>query len=253
MIVSIGVISAVTDCTFTNIGTTMTLDADCTTDATISVTDGFTLDGNGYTITAVDPSGGHFLGAVIKNAGATAYVTNLGVATNGLANVCDGGDNRLRGIMFEGASGSITNSVVNDINQGLSGCQEGNAIEVRNAPFDGTHPGTVTVEVSHNTINNYQKTGVVANGDVDVNVNHNTITGLGPVNYIAQNGIQLGFFSKGEVTDNVVSGNYYTGEFWSSAGLLFYSVYPKEITKRHNILDGNQAGQLTANANAAWI
>lgn len=38
---------AVTDCTFTTVGTTITLDADCTTDATILIPNGFTLDGAG--------------------------------------------------------------------------------------------------------------------------------------------------------------------------------------------------------------
>ena len=37
---------------------TMTLTADITTDTTIIVPDGYTLDGNGYTITAVDVAGG---------------------------------------------------------------------------------------------------------------------------------------------------------------------------------------------------
>ena len=87
---------AATTCTFTTVGSTMTLDADCTTDATITIPDGFTLNGNGHTITALDPSGGHFLGAVVKNAGGTANVTNLTVTASGLQNVCDGGDNRLR-------------------------------------------------------------------------------------------------------------------------------------------------------------
>src|SRR6266540_3206520 len=81
--------SATTTCTFTTSAATMTLDADCTTDQTILVQDGFTLDGAGHTITAVDPAGGHFVGAVVKNGGTTAHVTNLGVTASGLANVCD--------------------------------------------------------------------------------------------------------------------------------------------------------------------
>ncbi len=51
---------ATTTCTFTTSGFTNTLDADCTTDETILVPNGFTLDGAGHTITAQDPSGGHF-------------------------------------------------------------------------------------------------------------------------------------------------------------------------------------------------
>src|SRR5947208_82886 len=129
--------SATTTCVFITVGTTMTLVADCMTDSTIFVPNGFTLDGNGHKITAVDPPLDHFRGAVVKNLGTSANVVNLIVTASSLANVCDAGDDRLRGILFDGASGSITNNNVIDINQGISGCQEGNGIEVRNAPFDG--------------------------------------------------------------------------------------------------------------------
>ena len=209
--VAVSFVLATTTCIFTTFGTTMTLNGDCTTDATILVPDGFTFDGAGHTITAVNPSSGHFVGAVVKNAGATANVKNLRVTASGLANVCDGGADRLRGIMFESASGSINNNVVTNINQGASGCQEGNAIEVRNEPFDGTHPNTKTVTMNNNVVTNYQKTGILANGDVNVLVANNVVTGAGPVNYIAQNGIQLGFGATGEVRGNTISNNFYTG------------------------------------------
>lgn len=159
---------AATNCTLTTVGSTMTLDGDCTSDATIFIPDSMTLDGDGHTITAVDPPGGHFLGAVVRNAGSTAHVTNLTVTTSGLANVCDAAGNRLRGILFESASGTITNNTVHNVNQGASGCQEGNGIEVRNPPFDGTHPSTKTVTITGNVVTKYQKTGIVANGDVEV-------------------------------------------------------------------------------------
>jgi len=47
---------------------TMTLTANITTDTTIVVPDGYTLDGKGFTITAVDgPTGTSFEGAVVQN------------------------------------------------------------------------------------------------------------------------------------------------------------------------------------------
>ena len=231
---------AATDCTFTTSGTTMYLDADCTTDETIFIPDGFTLDGQGHTITAEDPPAGHFTGAVVQNGGATAHVTKLVVTTTGLANVCEGGDDRLRGIMFDGASGSITLNTVADINKGASGCQEGNAIEVRNAPFDGTHPNTQYVQVTHNVVEDYQKTGVLANGDVRVDVTENTISGLSPVPFIAQNGIQLGFGATGNVMRNHVDGNWFTGANWSSSGILMFEV--NDVSIHHNTVVENQIG-----------
>ncbi len=157
------------------------------------------------------------------NGGATAYVKNLTVTVSGLANVCDGGADRLRGIMFEGASGSITHNAILDLNQGASGCQEGNAIEVRNAPFDGTHPDTQVVEIANNRIDDFQKTGIVANGDVSVNIHLNRIADSATQAYLAANSIQVGFGATGSVTGNVVEGNQWLGasNFAASAILIF--------------------------------
>jgi hypothetical protein len=208
-------------CAFTTAGTTMTLVADCTTSETILIPDGFTLDGADHTITAVDPEApGHFLGAVVRNGGASAIVTNLTVTASGLTDACDEGDDRLRGILLDGASGSITNNTVTGVRQGPSGCQEGNSIEVRNAPFDaaGTDLG---VTISGNVVSSYQKTGILANGSVAATITGNTITGAGPVGYIAQNGVQVGFGATAVVKDNTVSGNSYTGADVACGILLF--------------------------------
>ena len=66
-----GAAAAATPCTFTTnaANKTMTLNADITTDTTIMVPDGYTLNGNGHTITAVDGTGGAFDGAVVENEG----------------------------------------------------------------------------------------------------------------------------------------------------------------------------------------
>src|SRR5205085_6845843 len=196
-------------CSFSTSGRTKTLLADCTTDHSINVPDGFTLNGAGHTITAVDPFAGHFVGGVIQNGGASANVSDVRITTDNLnPNACDAGANRLRGILFDGASGSITGNEVVELNQGISGCQEGNAIEVRNF---GSSPTTSRVLIDSNTVTNYQKTGIVANGNVDATITDNTVTGGAPLNYIARNGIQVGFGATGMVKRNTVSGNSYTG------------------------------------------
>src|SRR3954468_9574982 len=89
-------------CTTTTTGKTMTLNADCTTTTSIIVPDGMTFDGAAHTITAVDPAGGHFKGGVIQNAGPKANVTNVKITTANLSDSCDGGADRLRGILFDG-------------------------------------------------------------------------------------------------------------------------------------------------------
>src|SRR5688572_21889769 len=125
----------ITGASFTGPATARKLVADCRTGVTITVPAGTTLNGNGNTIVAFDPPGG-FKGAVVRNATAGSVnvtVTNLTVDTENLtdANGCQAGNDRLRGIMFDDASGKILNNTVLHINKGPSGCQEGNAIEVR--------------------------------------------------------------------------------------------------------------------------
>ena len=180
------------------------------------------------------------------NGGTTASVIDLNVTASGLANVCDGGNGRLRGILFDGASGSITGNTVTGVRQGLSGCQEGNAIEVRNGPFAG-ETGSVTVgpdvnvTISGNTVRNYQKNGITVNGSVVANVLTNVITGDGPITYIAQNGIQIGFGGTATVRSNTVSGNNYTPTTDTACGLLLYRA--DGVKASANSISSNEVNQ----------
>jgi len=223
------------DCSFSESGNIITLLADCTTDQTILVPTGKTLDGNGHSITAVDPSGGHFLGAVVQNAGTSANVNNLTVTASSLATACDAFPDSLAGIRLDGASGSITNNTVTGIQQGSGGdgCQEGDAIEVRN-----TATGTPSVTVTGNTVSAYQKTGILVNGPLAAVVTGNTITGYGPVGFIAQNGIQVSRGATAQVTDNTISNNFYTPESDYACGLIIYQADGVKVGK--NSFIGNE-------------
>lgn len=227
-------------CAVNNNGSSYTLLADCTTTQTLLLPNGYTLNGAGFSITATDPVGGHFLGAVVKNGGATAHVTNVTITALGLANVCDGGDDRLRGILFDGAGGSITNTTVTGVRQGLSGCQEGNAIEVRNAPFDKTG-SDLAVSITNNTVSNYQKNGITANGSVAATITGNLITGDGPVTYIAQNGLQVGFGATAVVNNNRVAGNNYTPASFVACGFLIFQADGIRASK--NVFANNERDQ----------
>jgi parallel beta helix pectate lyase-like protein len=224
-------------CVFATDGTTMTMTllADCTTDHTILVTDGFTLDGAGHKITAVDPAGGHFVGAVVMNGGALANVRNVEITSAGLADICDADSARLRGILFDNAAGEITNVNVHGVRQGLSGCQEGNAIEARNF---ASNPVTRLVTVSNSAVSDYQKNGITVNGAVSGTITGNTVTGDGPVSYIAQNGIQVGFGGSALLRGNTVSGNYYTPESDVACGILFFEA--SGVKQQANTLFANE-------------
>jgi hypothetical protein len=232
--------SADSDCIWGKNDATMTvlLVGNCEEDQTVTIPDGYTLNGMGFTVTVVDPIGGHFIGPVIRNVGNSAYVKNITIVTSSLTNVCDSGDARLRGILFDGASGWITDTVILGLNQGQSGCQEGNAIEVRN--LDGTSPGRTNVVISGNIIDDYQKTGIVANGNVFVEIFDNYVSGFGPISFIAQNGIQLGYGATGSIHDNDVRDNYYSADGWISAGLLFFDVNAPDIKMFRNTMRDNQ-------------
>ena len=243
--------SAMTDCVFTFADSTMSLQGDCTTDETISVMDGYTLNGNHYTITAHDPSGGHFVGGVVENGGTVAHVTKLTLDTANLSNVCDAGDSRLRGIMFEGASGSITHTNVLNINQGASGCQEGNAIEVRNSPFDGTHPNTQSVEIAHNNLEAWQKTGIVCNGDVACHIHKNFVGESATQNDLAANSIQIGFGGAGTIEQNHVGGNQWLGTTnYAATALLLYLPADGLTIQRNNIGGNSDVGVFLIGDNA---
>lgn len=234
-------------------GTTLQLTANYTTTETITIPDGYTLDGRGYTITAEDPGGGHFTGAVVTNAGSSAYVKDLTVTAYQLTNACDAGGNRLRGIMFEGASGAITHCTVIGINQGPSGCQEGNAIEVRNAPFDGSHPNTQTVEIAHNNIQDYQKGGIICNGDVNVNIHHNAVGASATQQNLAANSIQLGFGAIGEVKHNRIDGNQWLGASnYVATAILLYLPSDGSVVSLNNISGNSDVGLYAYGENGTY-
>ena len=128
----------------------MSLVADCTTDTTIGVEDGWTLDGKGFTITAVDvPAGTAFTGAVVQNDGTAMNVKNLKI---------EGGDPNncvaiFNGVAFMNAGGSIKNVTLNNIGQ-TTGCQSGRAIIVENT--DGVAPRR-SVAIENNTVSALQQ------------------------------------------------------------------------------------------------
>lgn len=233
-------------CPVSDDGSTLTLLADCTTDHTLLVPNGYTFDGNGHTITAIDPGAGHFLGAILANAGTTANVRHVTLTTSGLMDACDGGAGALRGILLDGASGSISNNTVQRLEQGAdgqSGCQEGNAIDVRNTA--GT--GQPSVTISGNTVSGYQKTGILATGSVAASITNNTVTGDGAIAYIAQNGIQISDGATATLTANTVSANNYTPPKVTACGLLLFKAGGVSASKNgisslksDNTISGNE-------------
>jgi hypothetical protein len=160
------------------------------------------------------------------------------------------------GIVNNGANVTIQNSTVYDIGETpLNGDQHGVGIYFA---FGTKATGNIT----GNVLWNYQKGGIVVNSLPKVNISNNTVIGQGPVSYIAQNGIQLGYGGEGTISNNLIVGNSYTGAGQTdSAGILYFggacngAGTPNSInsTISGNTLVGNDIGiymsDLDANCN----
>ena len=120
------------------------------------------------------------------------------------------------GIVNNGGQVDVMNSTISEIGERpFNGTQHGVAIYWA---FQSSAKGNI----NGNTIWNYQKGGIVVNGpNASANILQNTVIGLGPVDFIAQNGIQAGYGANTQIQQNIVSGNSYTGaNFASSGGIL---------------------------------
>jgi hypothetical protein len=129
------------------------------------------------------------------------------------------------GVVNDAAAVDVTNSTISNIGDSpFSGAQHGVAITYTtfhdNAlPATGSASGTI----SGNTISLYQKGGITVSGaGAFANVLNNGVTGLGPIDFIAQNGIQVSFGASAVLRGNSVSGNDYTPKDTIACGILLF-------------------------------
>jgi hypothetical protein len=150
------------------------------------------------------------------------------------------------GVVVDRTHVDITNSSIHDIGETpFDGTQHGVGVLYTTVHQDGNDQGAASGTLSGSTIPRYQKNGVVVSGDrAAVTVQNNTVTGNGPVDYIAQNGIQISFGATGVVTGNSASGNYYTPATVTACGLLFYQA--NGVKQKANTLFANQTNLCNA-------
>ncbi len=146
-------------------------------------------------------------------------VTISNVTVDGTNNQIDGCAPILVGILYQNTSGTVQNSRV--INQalvngqnGLGGCQSGNAIELLGS-------GSQTVNVVGNDVTGFQKNGITVDSVV-ATITGNTVTGQGATSAIAQNGIETDSSPGVLISQNVVSDLVYTGQYGGATGILIY-------------------------------
>lgn len=156
-----------------------------------------------------------------------------------------------------GGSATITDNHITQIRDTpFSGCQNGVGVLIgRN--FEST---SGSGSVVHNTIDNYQKGGIVVDGQLSgpsthADVGWNDISGIGPTAVIAQNGIQVSRGAVATVHHNVVHDNIYSGTDAADEAILLYQVSSSGIQVDHNkVYDNNDGiGLYTAsNTEIGW-
>lgn len=167
-------------------------------------------------------------------------ITRLVVRGDLGATACDTGANRLAGVRFDRAGGSITKSTILNINQEASGCTEGYGIEVRNPV--GESNGTVRVQISNNRVEDYQKTGILVSGDVNVTMFKNTVSSGYDQSALAANSVDIGDGAGGWVSDNTIYGNQWLGtSYWIATAMVVYDAHNLQLTN-NSILGNSDIG-----------
>jgi hypothetical protein len=202
-------------CNASQAGSTITLTSNCTTTTTINVADGVTVDGDGYTITAIDPVGNNFAGPVLKSATGTPTtpsimnVKNLNISASLAAHP---GTGSLSALYYENAGGAITNVSLSGLT--AESALAGRALEVRNAAAT-TAP---TLAINGLKVRNYGKSGVFIQGKTTFTA---TNLDIGPATNVdgsqwvnaAANGFTVyggaGGGPSGSLTNSKIAGNRY--------------------------------------------
>lgn len=207
---------------------------------------GFVRDSINMTAALINPSGA--VSGVVNATGCNVAVY-FDAGHSGIVKNAEIYGANYFGVLVNGDAGSVNvdvlNSTIRNIGESpLNGTQHGVGIYYR-----GFFPvSAVSGKIDGNYIYGYQKGGIVVNGQgVQAMVTNNRVEGEGHINFIAQNGIQVGYGATASVMRNSVSDNSYIGfpgDGSASGGILIvggpgYGTCP----------DGN-ACPLTVNAKA---
>jgi len=227
-----GVIArATTTCVFktNNTTKTMTLVSDCTTDSTMQIPAGFTLNGAGHLITAVDPTGGNFNGAVITNAviNSTINVKNLLID---MPNLATGNCFFVQGILLNQASGVLTGNTILHVAQSGHCPDTGTGISI-GGPQDANQQ---VVTISGNRVLLASGQALMISGPVNATVTGNEFS----INSLGSQAVVFGVAS-GSFTSNMIETDA-TGSPNQEAFIIFNNNSDVKITSNTiNLVSGN--------------
>jgi parallel beta-helix repeat protein len=113
------------------------------------------------------------------------------------------------GISYWGASGTITNNVITNINNGGTGGGYATTPGWGNGIHVGIPSGSASVTISGNTVSNYAENGITCRSTgVTCTITGNAVSPLAAAEIgIISNGIEIAFGATGTISGNTVSGN----------------------------------------------
>lgn len=161
-------------------------------------------------------------------------------------------DTRYYGIMVTDSTGTISNNDITDITHGpANGTQSGVGIRV-----SARSGASTDVDITDNVVLLSQKNGMAilnpyGGTSVHADIDGNTVTGNGPINYIAQNGIQVSNGATATVTDNNISGYDYTPATFAAIGILIAQA--GNVTVDGNNVHDNMEGMYVQQTNGAIV
>jgi hypothetical protein len=234
-----------------DVSKTYTLTANCETTSTINVPDGWTLDGAGHTITAVENDASpSFPGAVIASAvGTDAGAAGLNVENLTITTDFTGVDQtpKLYGIYLHRASGTISNVTVDGITRDDSN-YEARAIVIDNRSDTGsTDVPRATAHLDHITVMHYQKSGVELLGNLgftasDLDIGSATKLDGTPLTALASHAVEVLYTAHGSVTDSRLGENNYstdnTGGDGDPDATAMLVLQAGNVTVTRNVISG---------------
>ena len=149
-------------------------------------------------------------GLTVDGSGAASYVAGTFGPNSATCELVWPNDGCYFGIAFYGASGTIQNNVVTNMNI-LPGTYVANTVTVAfgEGIYVGTPSGPISVTISGNTVSKYAENGIVCRvAGTTCTISGNAVSPLTAADASeVPNGIEMAFGATGSITGNTVSGN----------------------------------------------
>ncbi|MFN8661414.1 MAG: right-handed parallel beta-helix repeat-containing protein [Thermomicrobiales bacterium] len=221
---------------------TVELTANCTTEESLVVPDGWTFDGNGHTVWPLDPLDRPFAGGVIARTGGEATVRDVTIDGGFFRNACP--DTPVTGVSFSGAGGEMSGlSIIRMLHgtpDGFCGSgvtiAEGSEVNVVTSTIAWSHVGILIrgqdtrATVSDVVVSANVRQGVLVDDHAAADIVGSRVSGPG------QDGIGFALGSQGTASGNMIQDVQRTG-IWAD--------HPGPVTIENNTISSAEFGIAT--------